>query len=88
MLEARGITDSVAHRVHLRTMMAAPIIREGAVLGSIYVVRTELRPFSTQEIALLESFADQAAIAVDNARLIRELRDSNRDVTEALEVQR
>ena len=86
MLDARGVDpDHVARRGQLRTMMAAPIIREGAVLGSIYIVRTELRPFSPQEIALLESFADQAAIAVDNARLIRELRESNREVNESLE---
>ncbi len=67
--------------------MAAPIIREGSVLGSIGLVRTELRPFSQQEVALLESFADQAAIAIDNARLIRELRERNREVSDALERQ-
>jgi GAF domain-containing protein len=86
-LEARGLTDTIAHRGNQRTMMAAPIIRDDAVLGSISVVRTEVRPFNAQDVALLESFADQAAIAIDNARLIRELRDSNREVSDALEVQ-
>jgi GAF domain-containing protein len=86
-LEARGLTDTIAHRGNQRTLMAAPIIRDDAVLGSISVVRTEVRPFSAQDVALLESFADQAAIAIDNARLIRELRDSNHEVTEALDQQ-
>ena len=88
-LEARGASgDHPAFRGQLRTMMAAPVIREGAALGSIYVVRTELRAFSAQEIALLESFADQAAIAIENARLIRELRESNQVVSENLDRQR
>ena len=90
LLAERGTTDldHPAYRGQLRTMMAAPIVRKGSVLGSIYAVRTELRPFTAQEIALLESFADQASIAIDNARLIRELRESNQIVSENLDRQR
>ncbi len=67
-----------------RALVSTPIIREGDVLGVVTLSRSEPRPFSTSEIALVESFADQAAIAIENARLIRELRESNREVTEAL----
>jgi two-component system, NtrC family, sensor kinase len=87
MLEAQGFTDTIAHRGHQRTLMSAPIIRDRAVLGAIDIVRTEVRPFAPQEVALLESFADQAAIAIENARLLRELRERNSDVTEALDQQ-
>ena len=70
-----------------RTLIAIPMLRGNELLGVINVVRYEVRPFSDSEIALLETFADQAAIAIENARLLTELQTKNADLTEALEQQ-
>src|SRR5215467_11324640 len=55
------------------TILGVPLIREGRALGAITICRTEVRPFEQKHIALLSTFADQAAIAIENARLLREL---------------
>ncbi len=68
-------------------LVSTPIIREGDVLGTITLSRRERRPFSFVEIALVESFAAQAVIAIENARLFNELQESNREVTEAFDQQ-
>jgi two-component system NtrC family sensor kinase len=59
-----------------RTILSVPLIREGRALGAILVRRTEVRPFQERHIALLRAFADQAAIAIENARLLNELRQA------------
>ena len=76
-----------AVRMGWRSVVAAPMLREGKPLGAILVVRAKAAPFSEKEIALLKTFADQAVIAIENVRLFNELEVRNRDLTESLEQQ-
>ncbi|HYS94093.1 MAG TPA: GAF domain-containing protein, partial [Candidatus Acidoferrales bacterium] len=71
----------------LRTMLATPLIEDGRAVGALVVLRTTVRPFTAHQIALLKTFAEQAAIALENARLSRELEGRNSELTEALEQQ-
>jgi len=60
-----------------------PLLSEGKALGSLAVLRAEVRPFTEAEIALLETFADQAAIAIENVRLFQEIADKSRQLEAA-----
>jgi len=74
-------------RLGVRTVLAVPMVREGLPVGLIMIRRTEVCPFSEKQIALLQTFADQAVIAIENVRLFKELEERNRQITEALEQQ-
>ena len=69
-----------------RTWLAVPLRQQGELIGSLGARRNEVRPFTPAQIKLLETFADQAVIAIENVRLFKELQ-ANRDLTEALEQQ-
>ena len=70
-----------------RTLLATPLLRSGEPIGSILIGRHEVRQFTEQQIAVLETFANQAVIAIENARLFEELERRNHDLNEALEQQ-
>lgn len=70
-----------------RSMSGSPLRREGKAIGVLIVYRHRLAPFTDEEMALQQSFADQAAIAIENARLFDEVQARTRDLTESLEQQ-
>ena len=85
--EERLEAQDLAEAIGFRSALAVPMLRDGAPIGAITVWRSDVGPFSDQHIALLQTFADQAVIAIQNERLFKELEARNRDLTEALDRQ-
>ena len=76
-----------ARSLGVRTVLATPLLREGVAIGTINIRRTEVRPFSERQIKLLETFAAQAVIAIENVRLFKEIQERNAELRESLEHQ-
>src|SRR5262249_7863987 len=74
---------ALALQDNVRTHLATPLLREGIALGVILIRRTEVQPFTEKQIALLQTFADPAVIAIENVRLFKELQEKNKALTEA-----
>jgi signal transduction histidine kinase/putative methionine-R-sulfoxide reductase with GAF domain len=78
--------SKLARRLSFRTMLSVPLMREGVVIGTIALRRAEARLFTERQVALLQTFADQAAIAIENARVLNELRESLQQQTATADV--
>jgi two-component system NtrC family sensor kinase len=80
-------SQSLSQALHLRSAVGVPMIREGRVIGAVAVGRIEVQPFTENEIALLQTFAHQAVIAIENVRLFKQIQERNAELREALEHQ-
>src|SRR5215475_8562941 len=79
--------SAYARRFGHRTILAVPLLRENEAIGALVIRRAEVRPFTDKQIALLTTFAHQAAIAIENVRLFDDAQARTRELTESLQQQ-
>src|SRR5262245_43704461 len=79
--------NELARKFGSRSMLTVPLMRENEPIGVIALQRDQVRPFSARQIGLVEAFADQAVIAIENTRLFEEVQAKTGELTEALEQQ-
>jgi signal transduction histidine kinase len=85
LADAEYTISSMSEVLKVRTMLGVPLLREGATMGVLILMRNVAQPFTDQQIALVTTFADQAVIAIENVRLFDEVQARTRELTQSVE---